>query len=500
MSSLGAMDIERLKALIRINIPFDTCSYSNINELYVSILKCITHILNCSYSAFFTFNSSFNYYTPLFLINSDGEKLSLLSYKKEEYIEFVAKNIEIIVFNEKIKSNNFNIEINNSIIFPIYFENECIGVLQAINKKDNVSFNKSDSAFLQILGEYAGIVCKNYALYLQAGERITELQTVISKKTSSIFIAESPVLKDIKKMVEGLYSVSSPILIVGESGTGKEVLAEYIHSKSSRASYPLVKIKCALNNSSLEEELFGKYPNAIEKAWKGTLFIDSITDMPLHIQGKLQTILQQKKFYRNGTAELIPVDIRLITSSNTDIEDLVKKHLFREDLYYRINVLPINLPPLRRRKEDIKALSMYFLEKYSVENQKKFSGFSSSAMKKLQLYSWPNNIRELSNVIECACIREVPPIIKNIDIRNVKDSNIYIDESIESPQLNIMPNKVDRSLKNAVNVFKKQYLEQILKETDWNQTETAKILKVQRTYVSKLIMELGIKRPLKDGY
>ena len=155
---------------------------------------------------------------------------------------------------------------------------------------------------------------------------------------------------------------------------------------------------------------------------------------------------------------------------------------------------------MRRRKEDIKALSMYFLEKYSVENQKKFSGFSSSAMKKLQLYSWPNNIRELSNVIECACIREVPPIIKNIDIRNVKDSNIYIDESIESPQLNIMPNKVDRSLKNAVNVFKKQYLEQILKETDWNQTETAKILKVQRTYVSKLIMELGIKRPLKDGY
>jgi Nif-specific regulatory protein len=224
--------------------------------------------------------------------------------------------------------------------------------------------------------------------------------------------------------------------------------------------------------------------------------------MPLNLQAKLLRAIQERKFERVGSSETISVDVRIIAATNRNLEEMVRTKTFRDDLYYRLNVLPLNIPPLRRRKEDILPLATFFLQKYSSEMKKNFVSFSPSAIKALYSYSWPGNVRELENTVERACILGQEPQIHTGDLRlpisEEGGGTVYTDsDGSLAEEISLSE---DRTLKTAVNRFKKKYIEKVLMMSGWNQTETARILDVQRTYVTKLIQELDIKKPVEGTF
>ncbi|MBP7791746.1 MAG: sigma-54-dependent Fis family transcriptional regulator [Candidatus Goldbacteria bacterium] len=241
-------------------------------------------------------------------------------------------------------------------------------------------------------------------------------------------IGESAQIKDIFRLVDKIAETDATVLITGESGTGKELIAEEIHYKSARRDYPLIKVNCAaLSPGVLESELFGHEKGAFtdalylrkgrfELADNGTIFLDEIAELPLNLQVKLLRVLQDKSFERVGGEKNIKVDVRLIVATNRDIEREVSEGRFRQDLYYRFNVVQINMPPLRERKEDIPALVDYFMNKYSDLAKFRIKGFSKEAIEKLSCYDFPGNVRELENIIQRILVTARNEIIKETDI------------------------------------------------------------------------------------
>jgi Nif-specific regulatory protein len=258
-------------------------------------------------------------------------------------------------------------------------------------------------------------------------------------------------------------------------------------------------VNCAaLPEGLLESELFGHvkgaFTNAIqtrrgrfEMANGGTIFLDEIGDLPLALQAKLLRVIQEKTFEKVGSDTSITVDVRILAATNKDIEALVERGEFRGDLYYRLNVLPLYIPPLRQRPEDIPELAAFFLKKSIRKTKKQFEGFSDASMEALLSYSWPGNIRELENCIERACVIGQERWIRREDLFLSKNGG-GADTSIEEKTGN-------RNLKTALNVFKAHYIQKVLEENHWNQTESARALDIQRTYLSRLIKELNITNP-----
>ncbi|MGB9761325.1 MAG: sigma-54-dependent transcriptional regulator [Caldimicrobium thiodismutans] len=227
------------------------------------------------------------------------------------------------------------------------------------------------------------------------------------KITGDLFFGTSPQMQEILRLLERIIPTKSTVLILGESGTGKGVLAEFIHYNSPRKDKPFISINCsAIPETLLESELFGYKKGAftgavsdkkglIELANEGTLFLDEIGDMPLNLQAKILKFLEFGEFIPLGDTVKKQVDVRVIAATNKDLEALIKEGKFREDLYYRLNVIEIKIPPLRERKEDIPALTYFFIDKLSKEHGKKIKGITSEALTCLMQYNWPGNVREL---------------------------------------------------------------------------------------------------------
>ncbi|MFZ3065737.1 MAG: sigma-54 dependent transcriptional regulator [Nitrospirota bacterium] len=230
-------------------------------------------------------------------------------------------------------------------------------------------------------------------------------------------------MKEILEMLPGVADTEATILIMGETGTGKELIARAIHYNSKRAKGPFVKVNCtALSENILESELFGHEKGAFTGAYKlrkgrfeiadsGSIFLDEMGDIPISMQLKLLRVLQEMEFERVGGSETIKVDVRVIAATNRDLEDAVKKGTFREDLYYRINIIPVRIPPLRERKDDIPLLAIHFIDKFNKKNKKNIKEPSPELIAILMDYNWPGNIRELENAIERAVILEKEEIL-----------------------------------------------------------------------------------------
>ena len=229
-------------------------------------------------------------------------------------------------------------------------------------------------------------------------------------------IGSSPAMREVARLTSRVSKTNASVLLLGETGTGKEVIANAIHQLSHRVSGPFVKVNCgALSESLLESELFGHVRGAFtgavgnragrfEAAHTGTIFLDEINSTSLHLQVKLLRVLQQKQFERVGDTETVTVDTRLIAASNRDLAEEIRNDRFREDLYWRLNVVPIELPPLRKRREDIPLLVSHFLKYYSEENERFVVHIQREAMVALQDYHWPGNVRELQNYVERAVV------------------------------------------------------------------------------------------------
>ena len=240
------------------------------------------------------------------------------------------------------------------------------------------------------------------------------------------FIGRSQVMKNIFKLIEKVADSNATVLIGGESGTGKELVAKAIHFNGARKNYPFISVNCgAVPENLLESELFGHEKGAftsadstkiglMETANKGSFFLDEVGEAPLNIQVKLLRVLQEREIMRVGGNKSIGVDLRIIAASNLDLAKAVKNKTFREDMYYRLNVIPIELPPLRDRKEDIPLLIDYFLKKYNEERQSdnKIRGVHPDALSLMEKYSWPGNVRELENVIERAVVLEPGEVVQ----------------------------------------------------------------------------------------
>jgi len=254
------------------------------------------------------------------------------------------------------------------------------------------------------------------------------------------FLGESPAISKVKRLAERVAASKSTVLITGESGTGKEVVARFIHQLSPRKKGPFVAVNCAaIPDTLLESELFGyekgaftgavaRKPGKFELAQNGTILLDEISEMSPVLQAKLLRVIQEEEVERIGGKGPVKLDVRIIATTNRDLEEMVEKGDFREDLYYRLNVIPITLPPLRERREDIPLLAQFFLEKYSAENDRHFEGFTEEAMEVLTSYHWPGNVRELENVVERAVvIADEKPLLDPNDIflkgRRGKESN-----------------------------------------------------------------------------
>ncbi len=229
-------------------------------------------------------------------------------------------------------------------------------------------------------------------------------------------VGESPTLRSVLERVEQVAPTNSTVLLRGETGTGKELVAHAVHINSTRDGKPFVRVNCAaLSSGVLESELFGhekgaftgavsRHPGRFELADGGTLFLDECGDIPLEVQVKLLRVLQEREFERVGGTETVRVDVRVVSATHRDLEEMVRQGKFREDLYYRLNVFPIQLPPLRERTEDIPRLVEHFVAKFNRESGKRVRGFDDEALARLAQYNWPGNVRELENVIERAII------------------------------------------------------------------------------------------------
>lgn len=274
------------------------------------------------------------------------------------------------------------------------------------------------------------------------------------QKNHQVIIGESPLMKEVLIQVEKIAKSHSNIFICGESGTGKEVIASMIHQKSKRASSPFIRVNCAaLSDTLIESEFFGHEKGAFtgahtkrigrfELADSGTLLLDEISEIPASLQAKLLRVVQEQEFERVGAANPISIDVRLISTSNRNMKEAVKKGEFREDLYYRLNVIPIFLPPLRKRFEDILPLAEHFLKQVCEKNQINQKTFSETVKKDLLAYQWPGNIRELRNVVEYAVI------ISDSDTIEKKDLLLEIpqksEERVETFKMNLSLKEVEK--------------------------------------------------------
>jgi two-component system response regulator GlrR len=299
-------------------------------------------------------------------------------------------------------------------------------------------------------------------------------------------IARSAKMRSVLDVVMRIARLDSTVHIQGESGTGKELIAKAIHLASDRKDKPFIALNCAaLPETLLESELFGHEKGAFTGAVKstrglftqahgGTLFLDEIGDMPLSTQSKLLRVLQERQFYPVGSEIPIEVDVRVIAATNKDLEELVKKGTFRDDLFYRIHVIPIYLPPLRDHKEDIVPLVEHFLKKCSQQMKKDVKGITPEALRKLMLHDWPGNVRELENTIEYSVamtqkefVTEEYILQGKISFSDGAQAGINDKQTASDDAL--------RPLKDARDAFERDYLVQVLSMTDGNVSQAAKL-------------------------
>lgn len=306
-------------------------------------------------------------------------------------------------------------------------------------------------------------------------------------------LGDSPSIKKVKFAISQAASTNARVFIYGENGTGKELVAKSIFKNSKRKDFPFIEINCAaIPEELIESELFGYEKGAFtganekrigkfEAAHKGTLFLDEICDMSLATQAKVLRVLQEQRFEKLGSSETITVDTRVIAATNIPVEDAIKEGRFREDLYYRLNVIPIVVPPLRERKQDIPILVDYYMRNASESNGLELKKIENDAIELMKNHFWPGNIRELKNIVERLCIMTVGNMITSKD---VKESLVGFKKAEEIFQ--------QGDLKKAKEEFEREYIIKTLQHNEGNVSKTSKVLGVERTHLYRKIKSLNI--------
>ncbi|MCM2324430.1 MAG: sigma-54 dependent transcriptional regulator [Oligoflexia bacterium] len=332
-------------------------------------------------------------------------------------------------------------------------------------------------------------------------------------RKARMLVGESAQMKQIQQLIRRVAPTTGSVLITGENGTGKELVAHSIHALSPRFNKPFVEVNCAaIPEELIESELFGHEKGAFTGATQlrrgkfdlangGTLFLDEIGDMSLKTQAKILRILQEQKFERVGGAQTISVEVRIVAATNKDLKVEIQKGAFREDLFYRLNVIPFAIPPLRERKEDIPVLANHFLCEFSAIHGRSLRELGPEAMAMLAAYSWPGNVRELKNLIERMVIltpeaEEGSPITAALLLGHLKDE--VLTEQFKGGSFGTSGGSEAASLSQARNLrdarqeFEKEFILKTLKELDWNVSRAAQVLGIERSHLHRKIKSYGI--------
>lgn len=372
------------------------------------------------------------------------------------------------------------------IAAPLNISGKAIGVIEVLNKRKGVTWTEGDKELLIIIGLQAAQVIKNAQMHRRVQEQKNLLRDEIESRYR--IISASAEFRDILELAEKVAPSTTSVLLLGENGTGKELVARYIHRLSPRRDGPFIAVNCAaIPVTLLESELFGHEKGAFtdaislrkgffELANKGTIFLDEIGDLAPETQSKLLRALQEREFERLGGTRVIRVDVRVVAATNQDLDEEMVQKRFREDLFYRLNVFPIRIPPLRERKDDIPLLAHHFLSIYAQETKKAVSKIDDRIMEKLLNYTWPGNVRELQNTIERAVVLA--------EYDTIDESNLILPS--RTP---VKPMNLNTGFKQAVRNFKMDYIREVVARCKGNQTKASEILKIQPSYLSRLLHE-----------
>jgi transcriptional regulator with GAF, ATPase, and Fis domain len=462
----------------------------SLSEIGPSLIKTFQDILKCGQMVLLIFSSN----RDLLFVSSESETRALRGSEPIESFTTALEDITNVTFIKKgafkppLVPDSFQTAVRQAII-PLHHEKQLSGGL-VIGCPGDCHCNVMEIDVVGLLlGQAAGVIRRA----VQQEEEIREIQSrvEITAEFSGI-IGKDPKMQLIYKLIEDIAPTDATGLIQGESGTGKELVARAIHRLSTRKNKPFVVINCSAYPATLlESELFGHEKGAFtgairqkagrfEQAHGGTVFLDEIGEIAPSAQIKLLRVLQTQKFERLGGEKTLTVDVRIIAATNKDLLQEVKKGLFREDLYYRLNVIPIQLPPLLERRNDIPLLARHFLHLFASEQGKKIEQFSPEAMRLLLDYSWPGNVRELENTVEHATVLAKGSRVEPSDLPAALYSAISATDVGKSPTL------VDHE---------KKLLQEVLEECGWNKKQAAKRLGISRSTLYEKLKKYQITQP-----
>ena len=462
----------------------------SLSEICPSLIKTFQDILKCGQMVFLIFSSN----RDLLFVSSESETKALEELEPIESVATALEDITKVTFIKKrafkppLVPDSFQTTVRQAII-PLHHEKQLFGGLVIGCPGDCRCNVKEIDVVGLMLGQAAGVIKR--AVLQEEEFRQIESRVETTAEFSGI-IGKDPKMQLIYKLIEDIAPTDATVLIQGESGTGKELVARAIHRRSPRNNKPFVVINCSAYPATLlESELFGHEKGAFtgairqksgrfEQAHDGTVFLDEIGEIAPSAQIRLLRVLQTQKFERIGGEKTLNVNVRIIAATNKELLQQVKQGTFREDLYYRLNVIPITLPPLSERRNDIPLLALHFLRRFATEQGKEIEDFSPEAMRLLLDHTWPGNVRELENTVEHATVLAKGTRIKASDLPAMLYSAASTNQATKQPTL------VENEIK---------LLQEVLEECDWNKKQAAKRLGISRSTLYDKLKKYQITQP-----
>ncbi len=498
---LAEQQLDSNRRIDRLKSTLDIASRLSATEETAPLLDLIaeeaTRLLDCDRSSIFLWDRERNEVEARPALGVKNGSLRLPA--KQGIVGETLRSGVAIVVDNAYEDPRFNQEVDrksgyktrNLVCVPLRdADGEIVGAFEGINRNSGGAFTDDDVECLQQLGTQAAVAVRN----LRELSLLNRSRDQLAEKFASQveIVGTSSAVTALRDTVSRLAATDLPVLVLGESGTGKEVVANAIHFDGPRANSPFVAVNCAaIAESLLESELFGHEQGAFtdardsrqgkfELADGGTLFLDEIGDMSLGGQAKLLRVLEQKIITRVGGSETIPVNVRIVAATNSNLAESVRDKTFREDLYYRLSVVTLDLPPLRDRPEDILLLAEHFLKRFSAQARRPDMALSPDARRRLQAHAWPGNIRELRNLMERVAFLAANDRIDADDL-----AFILSPEQESSQQL-----PLDLGLDAATREFQKEFIRRSIKQVGENMTDAAKLLGLHRSNLYRKMKQL----------
>ena len=491
--------VKKLLSLVR--AAQEVSSTRDVEKLLKAIVCSATKIVDCRDSCLMLLRHESRELVTHVVVGEDKEQMREVRFKVGEGIAgWVAKHGKPILSNDMQHDPRYtrrlnlmtNIPLKSILCVPLISKGNVMGVLNIINKPSGGIFTDQDLRFATAFAKQAAIAIENARLYESMSKENKLLRAQLDM-APGMLKSFNPRMKRLITIARRAAESDATVLLLGESGTGKEIVARAIHTWSARKNYPFIALNCAaLPEQLLESELFGhekgaftgaisKREGKVELANGGTLFLDEIGELKLEVQTNLLRILQEQQFERVGGIEIITADIRIIAATNRDLVEDVQSGRFRDDLFFRLNVISLTIPPLREKKEDILFLAKRFVEKYCDETGRETVTLSDQARDALEKYSWPGNIRELENVLERAIVLGAKDVIDAGDLRL---------DLAPPPKKAI---DIIHPYREMVRDYKREVIQEALGRSGGNQSRAAERLSITQPYLSRLIKDLALR-------